>query len=296
VEAAAERGDVPEGRGWSQPRDVGLIGRCLREQRPILCNDVANDPDYCTSRETVDVGSELVAPVFVGEELWGALDVEEIEAEAFDEEDLVLVQTVADLIGSALRSASLYERLEAAYLGTAEALAVALEAKDAYTAEHARSIVDQAEAVGRRLGMDEEALKDLRLGAVFHDIGKIAIRESILNKRGPLMQEERATVEQHTVIGEQILAPVEFLASVRRIVRHEHERWDGRGYPDGLAGEAIPLGSRIILACDALHAMTSDRPYRKAMSEQDAYDELRCHAGTQFDADVVDVLLEVVRA
>jgi diguanylate cyclase (GGDEF)-like protein len=296
VAAAAERGDVPQDRGWCQPRDVGLIGRCLREQRPILCNDVVNDPDYVISRETVDVGSELVAPVFIGEELWGALDVEEIEAEAFDEDDLVLVQTVADLIGSALFSASLYERLESAYLGTAEALAVALEAKDAYTAEHARSIVDQAEAVGRRLGMDEQALKDLRLGAAFHDIGKIAIPESMLNKRGPLTPEERATVEQHTIVGEQILAPVEFLASVRRLVRHEHERWDGSGYPDRLAGEAIPLGSRIILACDALHAMTSDRPYRRAMSCEEAFAELRRHAGTQFDPRVVEALLEVVGA
>ena len=152
----------------------------------------------------------------------------------------MLVQTVADLIGSALFSASLYERLESAYLGTAEALAVALEAKDAYTAEHARSIVDQAEAVGRRLGMQEPELKDLRLGAAFHDIGKIAIAESILNKRGPLTPEERATLEQHTVIGEQILAPVEFLASVRRLVRHEHERWDGGGYPDGLDRRGDP--------------------------------------------------------
>jgi diguanylate cyclase (GGDEF)-like protein len=296
VEAAAERGEVPQDRGWSQPRDVGLIGRCLREQRPILCNDVASDPDYVTSHETVDVGSELVAPVFIGEELWGALDVEEIEADAFDQEDLILVQTVADLIGSALFSASLYERLESAYLGTAEALATALEAKDAYTAEHARSIVDQAEAVGRRLGLEEPELKDLRLGAAFHDIGKIAIPEPILNKRGPLTPEERALVEQHTVIGEQILAPVEFLASVRRIVRHEHERWDGGGYPDGLAGEAIPLGSRIILACDALHAMTSDRPYRRAMSDEEAYAELRRHSGTQFDPRVVAALLEVVGA
>jgi len=201
---------------------------------------------------------------------------------------------VADQVGSALRSAMLYEQLERAYLGTAEALAAALEAKDAYTAEHARSIVDQAEAVGRRLGMEEGALRDVRFGAVFHDIGKIAIPEAILHKRGPLTTEERAAVEQHTVIGEQILTPVEFLATARQLVRHEHERWDGDGYPDGLAGEDIPLGSRIILACDALHAMTSDRPYRSAMSEAEAHAELRRHTGTQFDPLVVDALLEVV--
>ena len=156
------------------------------------------------------------------------------------------------------------------------------------------SIADQAEAVGRALGMDEPALQDLRLAAVFHDIGKIAVPESILNKPGPLTPGERAIMERHTVVGEQILAPVEFLAGVRPLVRHEHERWDGAGYPDGLAGEAIPLGSRIILACDALHAMTSDRPYRDALPVGEAMAELRRHAGTQFDPCVVDALLRVL--
>jgi HD-GYP domain-containing protein (c-di-GMP phosphodiesterase class II) len=103
-------------------------------------------------------------------------------------------------------------------------------------------------------------------------------------------------MERHTVVGEQILAPVEFLAGVRRLVRHEHECWDGAGYPDGLAGEEIPLGSRIILACDALHAMTSDRPYRRALPAAVAHDELRRHAGTQFDPAVAQALLAEVFA
>jgi putative nucleotidyltransferase with HDIG domain len=195
-----------------------------------------------------------------------------------------------------MRTAVLYERLERAYLGTAEALAAALEAKDAYTADHARSIAEQAEAVGRRLGMSEPDLRDLRLGAVFHDIGKIAVPEAILNKPGALTPEERAVMERHTIVGEQILAPVEFLAGVCKLVRHEHERWDGGGYPDGLAGAEIPLGSRIILACDALHAMTSDRPYRSALPADVAHAELRRNAGTQFDPAVVEALLAEVGA
>jgi diguanylate cyclase (GGDEF)-like protein len=278
-------------RSWEQPREVGIIGRCLRERRPVLVADVTAEPEYIGPPETADVLSELVVPLWLGDQLWGAINVEEKERDAFDEEDLLLLQTVADQVGAAMRSAQLYERLERAYLGTAEALAAALEAKDAYTAEHARSIVEQAEAVGRRLGMDEAALRDLRFAAVFHDIGKIAIPESILNKPGPLDDPERAVMERHTVVGEQILAPVEFLENVRRLVRHEHERWDGRGYPDGLAGSDIPLGARVILVCDALHAMTSDRPYRRAMSETAAIEELRRHAGTQFDPTVVDALL-----
>lgn len=297
VDAAALRGAGflrLGARRWSQPRDAGLIGRCLRQERPVLANDVLAEPDYGVTAETVSVRSELVVPLWVSGELWGAINLEEDRTGAFDEDDVRLAETVADQVGAALRSAFLYEQLDRAYMGTAEALAAAPEAKDAYTAHHARSIVEHAEAVGRRLGMDAHALRDLRYGAVFHDIGKIAVPEAILNKRGPLTTEEREQIERHTIVGEQILAPVEFLAGARRLVRHEHERWDGAGYPDGLAGEAIPLGARIILACDALHAMTSDRPYRAAMTLEAAIAELRAGAGRQFDPEVVDALLEVL--
>jgi len=294
VHCAAGRGEAFEQLeriAWHQPADHGLIGRCLRTRRPVRVDDTHAQPDYESTSETRDVCSELIVPLWVDGELYGVLNVEEIKPAAFDQDDVRLLQTVADQVGAAMRSAALYERLERAYLGTSEALAAALAAKDAYTADHARSIAKQAEAVGRRLGMSEPDLRDLRLGAVFHDIGKIAVPEAILNKPGPLTPEERAVMEGHTLVGEQILAPVEFLAGVCRLVRHEHERWDGEGYPDGLAGEAIPLGSRIILACDALHAMTSDRPYRRALPVAVAHAELRRHAGTQFDPRVVDALL-----
>jgi diguanylate cyclase (GGDEF)-like protein len=297
VSAAAVRGDAFLRLGlqhWSQPREDGLIGRCLRTRRPVLVEDVALQPEYSPTDETHDVRSELVVPLWAGDELWGVINLEELEPAAFDEDDVRLVETVAAQAGAALRSASLYEQLERAYLGTAKALVAALEAKDAYTAEHARSIVEQCEAVGTRLGLDDAALRDLRFAAVFHDIGKIAVPEAILSKPGPLTPDERAIMERHTIAGEQILAPVEFLAGVRVLVRHEHERWDGAGYPDKLAGEAIPLGSRIILACDALHAMTSDRPYRSALSPEAAVAELRRHSGTQFDPRVIEALLAVL--
>jgi diguanylate cyclase (GGDEF)-like protein len=294
VGAAAVRGEAFDRlglQGWRQPREHGLIGRCLRTERAVLVNDTSGEPDYDDTPETTEVRSELVVPLWVGEELWGVINLEELEPAAFDEDDLRLVETVADQAGAALRSASLYEQLERAYLGTAQALVAALEAKDAYTAHHARSIVEQAEDVGRRLGMDDAELRDLRFAAVFHDIGKISVPEAILAKPGPLTPAEREVIERHTIVGEQILAPVGFLAGVCRLVRHEHERWDGAGYPDRLAGEAIPLGSRVILACDALHAMTSDRPYRRALTRTAALDELRRNAGTQFDPRVVEALL-----
>src|SRR5205807_1134955 len=182
---------------WSQPLGSGIIGRSLRERRTLVVNEVGRDADYLVAETTLGVRSELVAPIWVGSELWGALDVQEQSVDAFDEADARLIETVADQLGAALRSATLYEQLERAYIGTAEALATALEAKDAHTASHARAMVDNAEAVGRLLGLDGRALRDLTYGAAFHDIGKIAVPESILNKPGPLTREERAQVERH---------------------------------------------------------------------------------------------------
>jgi HD-GYP domain-containing protein (c-di-GMP phosphodiesterase class II) len=143
------------------------------------------------------------------------------------------------------------------------------------------------------MGFEGAELKRLELGALFHDIGKIGIPTSILLKPGPLSPEERAIIEMHPELGERILEPIERLAEVRTIVRSCHERWDGAGYPDGKAGEEIPHEARIILVCDAFHAMTTDRPYRKRLSCEEACKRLREGAGTQFDPNVVDIFLEL---
>ena len=292
--AGAGRLDDPSVRRYVPPTGRGLISRCLRENRPVLAPDVRREPDYHSTPVTESTRSELDVPVVVNGRPWGAISVQSNDLDAFDEEDARLLRAVADQLAASLRSASLYEQLERAYLGTAEALSAALAAKDSYTAEHSRSLVQRAEAVGRRLGMRDEELRLLRYGAVFHDIGKLAVPEAILNKPGPLTTDEREIVQRHTVIGEQILAPVEFLADVLPLVRSAHERWDGAGYPDGLAGEEIPLGARIVFACDTYEAMTTARPYRDALPEEQARAELRRVAGTQLDPRVVDALLAVI--
>ena len=299
VDCAAGRGGASarlRGEGWAQSRSAGLIGRCLRERRPVNAADASEVTSFRADGQGTDVQAELVVPLWVGEELWGAVDVQEARSGSFDEDDGRLLQAVADQIGSALRSAMLYERLEGAYLCTAEALAAAVESKDSYTAGHSRAVVGRTQQVGARLGMDEAELRTLRYAAIFHDIGKIAVPESILNKRGPLAPAERREIERHTVVGERILSTVEFLRDVLPLVRHEHERWDGKGYPDALKGDDIPLGSRIILACDAYSAMTSDRPYRPAMSAGEAGAELLAGAGTQFDERVVGALLQLLES
>jgi diguanylate cyclase (GGDEF)-like protein len=243
-------------------------------------------------------GSEalLAVPIRAGDETWGALDVRRRGAAPFEGADVRFLEVVAGQLASALRSAGLYERLERAYLDTSAALAEAIEAKDSRPARHARAIADLAESLGRHLGMDADELGALRYAALFHDIGKIAVPEAVLNKAGPLTDSERAAIERHAVVADEILARVEFLAAARPLVRHSHERWDGRGYPDGLAGERIPSGARVLTVCDAHQAMTADRPYRSALTPDAVRSELTQGAGTQFDARVVAALLDLVAA
>ncbi|MGA2927602.1 MAG: HD-GYP domain-containing protein [Solirubrobacteraceae bacterium] len=182
--------------------------------------------------------------------------------------------------------------LSRAYRGTALLLGDVVEADDAYTGSHSRDVVDLVMSVGPTLGLDEDQLRKLEFAALLHDVGKIAIPNEIINKPGPLSADERALIETHTLEGEAMLQNVGgVLSEVGKIVRSSHERYDGLGYPDGLAGDAIPLEARIVACCDAFNAMTTDRSYRAAMPLADALDELRAHRGDQFDPAVVDSLL-----
>ena len=183
---------------------------------------------------------------------------------------------------------------EESYVATIGALAATLDAKDRYTEAHSRETAELAVNVGRRLGLQGDDLRLLEYGALLHDIGKIGIPGYILQKPGPLTPEEFAIMREHPVIGERILASVPFLAPLGPIVRAEHERWNGTGYPDGLKGEEIPIEARIIHACDAFHAMASDRSYRKALPLADIVAEFRKETGHQFDPRVVDVMLQLI--
>jgi diguanylate cyclase (GGDEF)-like protein len=182
-------------------------------------------------------------------------------------------------------------RAAQAYRAVVASLAAALEARDGYTGEHSDDVHALSVAVARRLELTDEQIAEVESVALLHDIGKIGIPDHVLHKPGPLDDEEWLLMREHPVIGERILRPLPGLSAVATAVRHEHERWDGGGYPDGLAGDAIPLASRIVLACDAYTALVSDRPYRKALSTATAAEELRRCAGAQFDPRVVGALL-----
>jgi putative nucleotidyltransferase with HDIG domain len=176
-----------------------------------------------------------------------------------------------------------------------QALAAAIEARDNYTHDHSEQVVSLATDVARLLGLSPAEVDAVRHGALLHDVGKLATPNEILHKPGPLTDDEWRVMAEHPVIGERILRRTPQLGHLAPIVRHEHERWDGGGYPDGLAGTAIPIASRIILACDAYNAMITTRPYREAMSAADAVAELRDKSGTQFDPEVVAALLKRLR-
>lgn len=294
---------------YEVPRFLGSLGLTVQQQAKVLADPllvealVAKEATEYAGQDLFGVGARSVAlaPFQAEKGEVVVVGVGRLYEQPFDEPEVALLDAVTKATGHALERAwltreriDLVDQLQAAYAATAEALAAALEAKDSYTADHASSIADLAVEVGAEFGLDEDALRDLRYGAIFHDIGKIAIPDAILNKPGPLTPAEFEVIKRHPIAGEQILAPVPFLEQVRRIVRHDHERWDGTGYPDGLKGRQIPIGARIVLVVDAFHAMVSDRSYRKGMSEESARVELRRYAGSQFDPDVVEGFLRVL--
>src|SRR5262249_35786670 len=179
-----------------------------------------------------------------------------------------------------------------AYRGTALLLRDLLEEDDEYTGHHTEDVVELTVKVAEEMGVDEDTLREAEMGALLHDIGKIAVPDEIINKPGPLNDEEWAIMKTHTVEGERMLQQVGgLLSSVGIVVRASHERWDGGGYPDGLVGQAIPVAARIISACDAFNAMTTDRSYRKALPLEVAIAELHANSGTQFAPEVVDALV-----
>jgi putative nucleotidyltransferase with HDIG domain len=270
-----------------QPVERGINGRVARSGRPAMVNDTARDPDYLGAGNPTEPGSELSLPIVVGETNWGVMNLEQRERGAFDEEDLLLAHVVAGQIGAAIHRCQLVGELEDAFLTTIAVISDAVEMQDAYTANHAEEVGDLAVAVGERMGIEGVELDRLRYGALLHDVGKIGIPAEILRKPGPLTPEERARMDEHTAIGARMLERIPFLAPVAPLVRSAHERHDGGGY----AGAEIPRGAMVIATCDAFHAMTSDRSYRKAMSQADAEAELRANSGTQFEPGVVTALL-----
>jgi putative nucleotidyltransferase with HDIG domain len=220
----------------------------------------------------------------------------------FTAEKIRLCQAVANQMGSAIKNAKLYEevvfkglQLKAANLDSIKALAEALETKDVETKGHSDRTMAHAANIAKWIGLSEQEQEWIQFAAILHDIGKIGIPEQILKKPGKLTNEEYEIMKRHPVYGAQIVQEIKFLEPVVPMVRADHERWDGKGYPDGLKGEQIPLAARIVAIVDAYDAMVSDRVYRKAPGKEFAIQELKRCAGAQFDPHLVDVFLKILR-
>jgi len=286
--------------GSETPIEMTYCARMLAGDLPAIIGDVASHP-LAGSLPTNDLGGigayASVPLTFSDGRVFGTLCAVSHSAMPElgprDEQFLqVFARIVADQIE--LERAESERQDFAVGAGAAQALITVVGAWDAYTAEHSRAVVHSAQEVARRLGLGEDTIESTGQVALLHDVGKLAIPGRILRKPGPLTSEEWDVMRTHPKIGADMVANIPDLAHLAPAIRAEHERWDGTGFPQGLKSEEIPIESRITLACDALDAMTTDRPYRDAISAMEARNELKRNAVTQFDPTVVTILLEIL--
>jgi putative nucleotidyltransferase with HDIG domain len=256
------------------------LDRLIRERQPVVVNDVQ---------------SGIVIPVFIKNELLGFLSVcEKQEDLPFTEEDVLLLQTLCRKAALSLENQFLYESLYQSLLETLKALVTTLEARDPYTRAHSQRVSLYATALAAKIGCSKEEQDIITVAGFLHDIGKVGICDAILLKPEPLTSAEYETIKTHPIIGEQIVQHLGYFSRERSIIRHHHEWWDGRGYPDGLMHHNIPFLARILTVADAFDAITSDRPYRDGRPLAEALEELDYWAGIQFDMDAVGAFRHVV--
>lgn len=236
-----------------------------------------------------------VAGASTSEQILGVITLLDLSnVSAFQSEDMELLHAMASLLAVAVSNAQMEERRRTTFLRTMESLATALEARDEYTRGHSQRVSELSMMIGEKMGLGTEALEELRIGTILHDIGKIGVPDAILNKRARLTDEEFMVMRQHPVIGYEICRPLMLSEGILMIIRNHHEKLDGSGYPDGLKGGELPLSLRIVCVADAFDAMSSRRPYRGVMDPLHVQAELSKGAGTQFDPVIVEVLRELL--
>ena len=272
--------------------DEGIIKFSLKTEKEYLANDVGKDEIFY---DVTGVTKSAVSIPVVLEGKKMAISIERITRNAFKESDLDFLRIFSRLVALSIMKTDLYLELKKTYFQTVEALVYAVELKDPYTRGHSRRVADYSIRIGEELGFSKEELEDLELAALLHDIGKIGVKGAILNKPTKLSTKEFEEVKKHPVLGEQLVSKVERLRRIAKIIRHHHERYGGGGYPDGLKGEEIPLESRIIAIADAYDAMTSDRPYRKALSKEEALRIIEENEGLQWDPNLVLIAIRILK-
>jgi response regulator RpfG family c-di-GMP phosphodiesterase len=253
---------------------------------------------YESLSNIMDVPVVVVSAVSERESIVDALKSGKVEEYIVKPVDLeVLFLKCERILGRRVFNRQIHQshrRNQMLFLNILQVMAKVLEAKDPYTKFHSEKVAKYARQIGKKVGYDERQMELIQIAGILHDFGKIGIKEAVLNKPGSLTQFEYEAIKRHPLIASAILEPIEELRSIIRDIRHHHEWWNGEGYPDGLAGEEVPLGARILCVADSYDAMTSSRSYHDPMSEEDAIVELKRCKGKQFDPELVDLFCEVL--
>jgi HD-GYP domain-containing protein (c-di-GMP phosphodiesterase class II) len=271
----------------------GITGYVALTGKPYIANDVSkNHRYYIFDKKTK---SEIAVPLKIGDKVIGVINIESYKKDTFSEKDIELLTMVANQSSIAIQNSELYTSLKQSYLESVKTLVSAIEAKDPYTAGHSERVRRYALKIAKALKLKPEQIEELDYAGYLHDIGKIGISDTLLTKPTPLTKEEFEIIKEHPKIGHNILKHARHLAGACEIIKYEHEKYNGSGYPNGLKKEEIPIGARIIAVADAYDAMTTDRPYRKALSKEEAIRRLKEGSGTQFDPKVVKAFLKILK-
>lgn len=272
----------------------GFAGRILQEGKAIFVEDKEKETRFLNPEEKKYYPHRFgTLPLKAKRGIIGVMNIS-LENEPFPGQKLSLLNILANQAAITLENVELYQNLQIFYFETVQTLSRAIDAKDAYTWGHADRSRKYARSIAQEMNLPEIMGRNIEYAALLHDVGKIGIEESILGKPGALTSEEKESVRKHPSIGRKLLAPISLLAPVVPMILYHHEWFNGQGYLEGLKGEEIPIGARIVALIDAWDAMTSDRPYRKAMPKERAMEEIKKSAGTQFDPQVVDAFLRVL--
>jgi HD-GYP domain-containing protein (c-di-GMP phosphodiesterase class II) len=279
----------PVGKVLKQVRvgiDSGIAGWVARTGKPLIVNDVGRSRNFHGDIDKITgfVTKSLVCvPLVVHRKILGVIEVlNKLDESEFNEHDLETVVSVAAVAAMAIENTRLHQTVLDAYKGTITALAAAIDAKDPYTRGHSQRVMKYSLLGSKALSLSPEEVETLEYASILHDIGKISVDAQILNKPDDLTQSEWNIIREHPALGANMLKGIPFLERTSELVLHHHERYDGKGYPDGLEGEDIPIGARIIAVADAFDTMTTDRSYRSALNVEDSISELRNCSGTQF--------------
>ncbi|MBI5181660.1 MAG: HD domain-containing protein [Nitrospirae bacterium] len=278
----------------------GIAGWVAKTGEAVIIDDVQNDPRFfkgADKKSSFVTRNMICVPVNSEGKIIGVLQaINKLNGRKFTGDDLEGFKCLADQVAIAIEKSRLYQELRDTFFSAAEALADAIEKRDPYTGGHTKRVLEYSLAIAKYLGLREDEAERLKLAAVLHDIGKIGVEDSVLRKRDKLNNDEYAMIKKHPVWGAEIMGHIKQLKDIIPGMRYHHERIDGRGYPEGLCDNQIPLIARIISVADTFDAITTVRPYQESLSIDVAFKELRESVGTQFDSRVVDAFLMAYEA